>query len=322
MKAAVYYANGGPEVFRYEDIDPPKCPKDGVLISVQAISVEDVDLGNRKAGALQRIPHIVGHQCSGEIIEVGPNVVDRHVGQRVVAVMNWGGYAEIAAALSRDTWPVPENVTMEIAAAVPIAWGTAHDAILEFGELQAGQTVLIHMGSNAFGLASAQIAKRIGAIVVATASAETLRLLMDAHKIDFGIDSDRTDFEVAIRAITGGSGANLVVGKVSGEALLKSIKSLSYRGRLMLLGVSGREDERPDPVLLWDGNKSLQGIFFPASLDAENDRVSAAIAEILTNIADGDFEVVIDRTFALSCAGDAHKYIEDRRAFGSVLLKP
>ncbi len=138
MKAAVYYENGPPSVFRYEDVPDPACHPNGILIDVKAISIEGGDVLNRAGGPMVTRPHIVGYQCAGIVREVGPNVTERQVGQRVVAVGAYGSHAEIVSGRVNATWVVPEGLDLEKAACVPIPFGTADDALFEFGHLKAG----------------------------------------------------------------------------------------------------------------------------------------------------------------------------------------
>jgi NADPH2:quinone reductase len=165
MKAAVYYQNGGPEVFHYKDVVDPGCGPDEVLIRVEAISVEGGDLVNRELRPLARVPHVAGYQCAGAIIEVGRDVLNRRVGDRVVAVLSWGPHAQYATAPAADTRIIPENLALDTAAAIPVAWGTAYECLFTAGRLKQAETVLIHAGAGALGLASIQLAKRAGARV-------------------------------------------------------------------------------------------------------------------------------------------------------------
>src|SRR5438874_7640261 len=127
MKAAVYYETGKPDVLRYEDVpDPPLHPK-GVLIDVKAVSIEGGDVLNRAGGEMPAKPHIVGYQCSGVIREVGADVKDRQVGQRVTAFMPHGSHASMASVMSNQTWVLPDGIDIKEAATVPVPWGTADD---------------------------------------------------------------------------------------------------------------------------------------------------------------------------------------------------
>ncbi len=138
MKAAVYYEAGAPDVLRYEDVPDPAYYPGGVLIDVEAISIEGGDTLNRAGGQMTSTPHIVGYQCAGTIREVGEGVEDRTVGQKVVATMMSGSHAEMVAVPSLITWPIPDGADVIAAACVPVAFGTADDCLFEFGHLQAG----------------------------------------------------------------------------------------------------------------------------------------------------------------------------------------
>jgi len=322
MKAAVYYQNGGPEVFRYEDIADPVCGPDDVVIRVEAISIEGGDLVNREIRPLARIPHIVGYQCAGTINEVGRNVSDRHVGDPVVAVLAWGSHAQYAVAPAVDTWTVPEGLDMGMAAAIPVAWGTAYECLFTAGNLQADQTVLIHAGAGALGLAAIQLAKRAGARVLATASDDSRLEQLKPFGMDFGINYKDDDFVEKVMIDTDGRGVDVVLDSIAGKNLTRSIQSLAYAGRAITVGVSGRDSEKLDPLTLWRGNNSLHGVYFPSALDREHARVHGQVQEIIESAARGELQVVIDRGFALEQAEQAHQYVLSRRAFGRVLLWP
>ena len=172
MKAAVYDETGGPEVLRYEDFPDPVCGPGDVLVRVEAISIEGGDTLNRAGGEMATTPHVVGYQCAGTIVEVGADVTDRTVGERVVTTFLWGSHAELRAVPAAVAWPVPDGADIVAIACVPIAFGTADDCLFEFGHLQAGETVLVHAAAGGVGIAAIQLAKRAGATVIATASSD------------------------------------------------------------------------------------------------------------------------------------------------------
>src|SRR5215510_10818601 len=202
MKAAVYYQTGGPEVFRYEDVPDPVCAPNGVVIDIRAIGIEGGDVGNRARGMMAAKPHIVGYNCAGVVREAGAQVRDRKVGDRVTALMFNGSHAERAAVAAAQTWLVPDALSFEHAACVPVAWGTAHDCVFEFGRLQKGETLLVQAGGSGVGLACIQLAKRAGAHVLATAgSKEKIERLL-ALGVDHGINYRDTDLVAAIRELT------------------------------------------------------------------------------------------------------------------------
>lgn len=322
MKASVYYQNGGPEVFRYEDVAEPVCGDDEILIRVESVSIEGGDLVNREIRPLARVPHIVGYQCAGTIAEAGRNVRDRRVGDRVVAVLNWGSHAQYAVAPAADTWRIPDALDLDTASAIPVAWCTAYECLFTAGKLKEAETVLIHAGAGALGLAAIQLAKRAGARVLATASDESRLERLKPFGIDFGINYKTEDFVEKVMAITNRRGVDVALDSIAGKNLSRSIQSLAYGGRAITVGVAGRDGEGLDPVSLWRNNSSLHGVYFPSALDREHERVHAQVQETLESVALGELTVVIDRVFALEEAEQAHRYVLDRRAFGRVLMHP
>ena len=319
MKAAVYYETGPPDVLRYEDVPDPVCGPGDVLVDVEAISIEGGDTLNRGGGEMSDRPHIVGYQCAGTVAEVGADVTDRSVGQRVVCSFLDGSHAERRAVPAVVTWVVPEGLAIVEAACVPIAFGTADDCLFEFGQLRAGQTVLVQAGASGVGLAAIQLAKRAGATVLATASSdEKLQRLRD-FGLDQGINYQQVDFAEVARELTGGQGVDLVVDSV-GSTLDGSIRALAYRGRCTLVGQAGRDPQPFDAAMLMMGNQTLTGVFFGAEIIT--DRVREMVARHLDDAARGELKVVVDRTFPLSEAADAHAFLESRQAFGRVVLVP
>ncbi len=320
MKAAVYYENGPPNVFRYEDVPDPTCGPKSVLIRVAAVSVEGGDTLHRAGAPLASRPHVVGYQAAGEILEVGSEVTHLRVGQHVVTVDAQGSHAELRAVNARAAWPLPDGAEIREAAAVPIPFGTADDCLFEFGRLRAGETVLVQAGASGVGLAAIQLAKRAGATVFATASSDAKLTRLAQYGMDEGINYRERDLVAELKRLTKGRGVDLVVDPVGGSTLQQSILSLAYRGRVSMVGRAGRESVKHDVSSLMQGNQSLTGVFLGAEIGT--DRVHDGIARHLQDVADGKLRVVLDRTFPLAEAAAAHAYIESRQAFGRVLLIP
>ena len=323
MKAAVYYHTGPPDVLRYEDVPDPACAPDGVVIEVEAISIEGGDVGNRARGLMAKTPHVVGYQCAGTVREVGPQATDCRVGDRVVAMMLHGSHAERVAVPSAFTWPVPASLAIDAAACIPIPFGTADDCLFEFGRLRAGETVLIQAGAGGVGLAAIQLAKRAGATVIATAgSAAKLARLQGEFELDHGIDYRERSFVEAVREITGGRGCDLVVDSVGGAVLQGSLECLGYRGRAITVGDASREGKHIDVSGLSAGNRSLTGVFLGAESFFQRARVHPMIGRHVEDVAKGALRVAIDRRFPLAEAAAAHAYVESRAPFGRVVLIP
>jgi NADPH2:quinone reductase len=322
VKAAVYHATGGPDVFRYEDVPDPSPGETEILVRVEAISIEGGDTLNRQGGAMNAVPHIVGYQCAGTVVDVGRRVDGFDVGDRVVTVGIDGSHAELRAVPEPFAWKIPDQLATDEAACVPVPWGTADDCLFEFGHLVAGETALIHAGAGGVGLAAIQLAKGAGARVLATASSDDKLERLRDYGLDDGINYVRSDFVAESRRLTEGRGVDVIVDSVGGATLQGSIRALAYRGRCVTVGDAGRSPaEHLDISTMRGNNQTLSGYFLGAEL-LLFPRAHAMIAGHLEAIARGAFRVVIDRAFPLAEAGAAHAYIESRRSFGRVLLIP
>jgi NADPH2:quinone reductase len=320
MKAAVYYENGGPEVLKYEDVADPTCHPKGVVIRVEAVSIEGGDTLNRWRGALAGRPHIVGYQAAGEIIEVGAEVANLRIGQKVATTAAYGSHAELRAVPARNAWVVPDGFDIGQASVMPVTFGTADDCLFAFGRLKAGETVLIQAGASGVGVAAIQLAKRAGATVLATASSDARLERLKPLGLDHGVNYRNDDVVKAVMRLTDNKGVDLVVDSVGGPTLQSSILSLAYRGRVSMVGAAGREPMQVDVSSLMGGNRSLTGVFLGAEI--ATDRLHDNIQRLIDEAARGELTVVIDRTFPLSKAAEAHAYIESRQAVGRVLLIP
>jgi NADPH2:quinone reductase len=320
MKAAVYYENGDPSVLRYEDVPDPVCHPKGIVIRVEAVSVEGGDTLNRWRTPPPATPHIVGYQAAGEIIEVGAEVSGLKVGQKVATSNAAGSHAELRAVPAKAAWPIPDGFDVKLASVIPVTFGTADDCLFEFGHLRAGETVLVQAGASGVGVAAIQLAKRAGATVFATASSDERLARLVGLGMDHGVNYTTQNVVRELMRLTDKKGVDLVVDSVGGPTLQGSIRSLAYRGRVSMVGSAGREPMTVDVSSLMGGNRALRGVFLGAEM--ATDRVRANIQRLIDEAARGELKVVIDRTFPLSEAAAAHAYIESRQAVGRVLLIP
>jgi NADPH2:quinone reductase len=293
-----------------------------VAIRVQAISIEGGDVLNRAGGAMAATPHIVGYQAAGIVSELGDGVEGIRRGDRVVAFMWSGSHASLAVAAARHVYRVPDRLDIVKAAVVPVAYGTAHDCMFEYGRLKSGETVLIQAGASGVGLAAIQLARRAGARVVATAWGDDRAGRLTAYGADLAVNYQTTDVAAAVKAATDGRGADLIVDPVAGPVLAQSLKSIAYRGRITLVGMASRDRSTPELWPLMRQCASLVGVFLGGDLDRQPERTRTMIERLLDDCASGTLTPVIDRTFPLSEAAAAHAYVESRRAVGRVVLVP
>jgi NADPH2:quinone reductase len=320
MKAAVYYENGPPSVLKYEEVDDPVLLPQGIIIRVEAVSIEGGDTLNRGGGALVTRPHIVGYQAAGTIIDVGNEVTHLRRGQRVVTVNAFGSHAELRSVFARTAWVIPDDLDIKQASAIPVPFGTADECLFEHGRLKAGETVLVQAGASAVGLAAIQLAKRAGATVIATASSPEKLAKIAPLGVDHGIDYVKNDVVAEVMRLTDNKGVDVVVDPVGGPTLQASINALAYRGRVSTVGQAGRDPQKLDVSSLMGGNRSLNGVFLGAEI--MSDRVHDMIQRHIDDVAAGRLTVVIDSTYPLSEAAAAHAHIESRKAVGRVLLIP
>ncbi len=313
MKAAVYYETGGPEVFRYEDVPDPQCSPQGIVIRVEAVSIEGGDVLNRAGGELAARPHVVGYQAAGTIIDVGAEVSARVVGQRVATVFPFGSHAELRHVGWQQSFVLPDGLSSDEGSTIPIPFGTADDCLFEYGHLREGESVLVQGAAGGVGLAAIQLAKRAGATTASSGS--KLDRLKD-YGVDHGINYAEQDFVDEIRRLTEGRGVDVIV---DGDVTQRGFDVCAYRGRVMMNGTSAR-DFRKYNLDNMRMNKSITGV----SLTPEfaTPRVIGMVERHIRDVASGELKVPVDRKFPLSEAAAAHAHIESRQAFGRVLLIP
>jgi NADPH:quinone reductase len=322
MKAAVIYENGPPDVLKYEDVPDPECPDGCVLIDVEAISIEGGDLLARAESPPPSVPHVVGYLAAGTVAEVGVGVDDRAVGDRVVTLFGAGSHASRRVVPALVTWPIPEGLDAARAAGVPVALGTAQECLFTAGNLQAGQTALVHAGGGGVGMAAIQLAHQAGATVISTASSDEKLERLKEFGLDHGINYATENFVERTQELTDGHGADVILDSVGGQNLVDSVGALAYRGTLVSVGVASRAGSSIEAKALWDRQNTLRGVFLGGAMLTELPRIHAMIADLFGRVASGELRVEIARTFPLSEAAAAHEFIESRQAFGRVVMTP
>ena len=335
MRSVWITRSGPPEVLEVRDGPDPE-PKDGeVLIRVRGSGVNFADVMARLGlypDAPPR-PCVVGYEVAGTVERLGNGVNGRFsVGQRVVALTRFGGYAEAVAVPERQVFPLPETMSFEAGAAVPVNYLTAVLMLRHFGTVHAGERVLVHAAAGGVGVAAIQLCKLAGAEVIGTASAskhETLRAMGVRHAIDYRTQ----DFEEEVKRITEGRGVDLALDATGN--FRKSYRCLAPLGRLVCFGISGASTGvSPNrlaalrrlatlpwfhPIALMNANKAVIGV----NLGHLWDRIDMLRREMLGLLADcaaGHLEPKVGKTFPLTEAAVAHRYIQERQNIGKVIL--
>ena len=327
MKAIVLRRPGQDDAFSYEDLPDPQCGQGEVRISVKAAAVNRGEV-QRRAGTAgtgwsptsSQPPEqtIVGWDVAGEIDQVGDGVDEGRIGERVVALLvERGGYAEMAVVSSEFAVPIPESMTFEEAASLPVAYLTSWYGLQHTG-LHAGEVVLVQAGTSGIGVAGIQIAKDLSATVITTAGTDEKVEFCKRLGADYAINYTSQDFVERVMEITDGRGVDVVLECVGGETLRRSIESLTPGGRLVSVGNASQSQQ---PAIGLDVLFRIRPRLETVSLLTEPG-LPEALANMVRLVEDGRIKAVIDRTFPLSDAMEAHRHIEQRRHMGKVVLIP
>lgn len=316
MKAAVYKTNGDPEVLRYQEIADPVVGPGDVLIAVEAISVEGGDVHHRRLVPASE-PHVVGYAAAGVVQAVGAEVTLFTVGQRVTA-FNWNGsHAELRSVPEHFVYAVPDGLSTELAATIPVAFGTAHDALFEFGELQSGQTVLVRGAAGGVGIAAMQLAKTAGAVVIATVSSDEQGQQLRAMGADHMVCYTTEDTPAALLTLTDGEGVDLMVDMAGGADVPALLGAVRRRGRVSAVGMSAGQPSLTYMDLI-GRLLTISGVSFGSEMHLP--RARRIVEDCLRRAAAGELTMPIDRTYRLDEAAAAHRHAEFDRPFGRVLM--
>ena len=324
MKAIEVTEYGDSDRLAVIDTDRPEPGPGEVRIAIEAAGINFADIMQRRGlypGGPEP-PYAPGMEAAGRIDAVGDGVEDVSEGDRVVAMVETGGYAEYAVANAERLFPVPEAMSFEEAAGFPIQFLTAHSCLFAWGGLEEGESVLIQAAAGGVGTAAVQLASNAGAEVFGTASSQEKLELAAELGCDHPIDYTETDFREVIEEETDGEGVDLVLESVGDDVFERSLDAMAHFGRMVTYGVaSGVPAEVSNRRLLFE-NKTVKGFHLGQAATHDPSSVMQAVPDLTEGLASGDLEVVVGESFALADAADAHQYIEDRRSSGKVVLKP
>jgi NADPH:quinone reductase-like Zn-dependent oxidoreductase len=337
MRAIVNTKAGGPEVLQVQELPSPEVKDGQIKIEVKAAGLNFADILARMGmyQAAPPPPMTVGYEVSGLVSAVGAGVTEFSVGQRVLALCRFGGQSSEVVVPAIQAMPIPEAMSFESAAAIPVNYLTAWHCLVYLGNLQRGQTVLIHAAAGGVGQAGLQICKLFGAKTIGTASASKHEALKNAG-LDEAIDYNTQDFEVEVKRLTDGKGVHHILDAVGGKSFAKSYRVLRSTGRLYCFGVSDMAGESKStlrmiasvarmpffhPVKLMMQNKGVFGIDL-GSLWDEAEMLRGQLEEMTKHFVSGALKPVVDKVFPFAEAGAAHQYIQARKNFGKVILVP
>jgi NADPH2:quinone reductase len=314
---------GDDGVLRQVEREKPEPGPGEVLLDVEAVGVNFADVMQRRGhyhGGPQP-PYVPGMEAAGTVEATGEGV-GREAGERVVAMLDGGGYAEYATAPAQALFDVPESIPFAEAAGFPVQFLTAYLCLHDWGDLDEDESVLIHAAAGGVGTAAVQLASHHGAEVFGTASTSEKLDLAARLGCDHPINYTETDFAEETAGLTDGEGLDLVLDGVGGETFRESVDALAPFGRIVAYGAASGEPGTVDTATLLFGNKSVEGFHLGRAMARDPERVYAAVPELSRMLAGGDLEVVVGQTFALADAADAHRALENRETTGKVVLEP
>jgi NADPH2:quinone reductase len=322
MKAIRVKQYGGLEGLRYEDIPEPKPGEGEVRVRIEAAGVNFVDIYHRMGRYPSKLPITLGMEGAGVVDSVGQGVHSVKPGDRVAYAMQQGSYAEYAIVPAWKLVRVPDEVTTQQAAAVMLQGMTAHYLSLSTYPLSEEDTALVHAAAGGVGHILVQLAKRCGARVIGTVSTQEKAALGKKAGADEIILYTQMDFEAETKRLTEGQGVDVVYDSVGKTTFQKSLNCLRPRGYLVLYGQSSGPVEPLDPQVL--NSKGSLFLTRPSlgHYASDQEELTQRANDLFTWMIAGELDVRIDRTFPLSEAAEAHRYMEDRKTKGKILLLP
>lgn len=326
MKAVYIKEFGGPENLEIREVpDPPKPGESQILVQVAAAGLNRADLLQCRGlypPPLGYSPNIPGLEFAGEVIEKGTGVTNFKIGDRVFGISAGEGQAERIVIEASHVAPVPDNLSLIDAAAIPEAFVTAYDAVFTQGALADGETLLIHAVGSGVGLAALQLAKARGCMVYGTSRTSAK---LDRCR-EFGLDAglamaDNGAFSERILELTDGRGVDVVLDLVGGSYFEENLKSLAVKGRLMLVGLTSGSVSQFDLGIALRKRLRITGtVLRGRSTEEKADAIREFAKNVVPLLASRAVRSIIDRVFDMANVREAYEYLASNKSFGKVVL--
>jgi NADPH2:quinone reductase len=323
MKAIRVHEYGDESVLRYEDVPDPQPAPRRVVIKIAAASINRGDLGRRQGtygGGLMALPFTPDWEVAGTVEALGEGIEGISIGDRVIAQVGDGGYAQKALVHEAGVYKMPQDMSFEEGCTIPVVFLSAWFALRRLCRLQANETALIQAGGSGVGVAAIQIAKLTGARVITTAGSDEKCARCLELGADHAVNYRDKHFTQEVNRITEAAGADVVLESVGGEVFDKSLAAMGRYGRLCVVGNSSGQPNSVDPRALMFKNLSVSGFYLGAEIAAG--AAGPAMEDLLRLFQQGNLRTVVDRTFPLADAAAAHRYVGERHNFGKVVLVP
>jgi NADPH2:quinone reductase len=322
MRAVLCKAYGPPKSLVIEDVPPLDAGPGEVVVSVKAASVNfpDVLIIQNKYQVKPPLPFSPGSEVAGIVKAVGGGVTHVKPGDRVMAIIGYGAFAEEVKVEGRRVLPLPAGMDFESAAAFGLTYATSEHALVDRGALAAGETLLVLGAAGGVGIAAIEIGKALGARVIACASTDDKLAVCRAHGADETINYADEDLRERIKALTNGNGPDVIYDPVGGPYTEPALRSIAWRGRLLVVGfAAGDIPKIPLNLTLLKGC-SIVGVYWGEFTRREPQRFAESMQRLGRWYADGKLKPHISATFPLERAADALTKMANREVVGKVVL--
>jgi len=324
MHAITIEEPGGPEALVWAEVPDPTPGPGEVLVEVTAAAVNRADVTQRQGhyppppGA----PPYPGLECSGVITAIGDGVTGHHVGERVCALLAGGGYAEQVAVPAGQLLPIPQQMSVQEAAALPEVACTVWSNVVDVARLRKGETLLVHGGGGGIGTFAIQLGKALGARVLVTAR-EPKHAQLRALGADLAIDYSSADFVAETQEFTDGKGVDVILDIIGAKYLNRNVAALAPGGRIAVIGLQGGRHGELDLAALMMKRASVSGTTLRARPIPDKARIVRGVREQVWPLIDaGAIRPIIDRTIPMAAATEAHRLMESSDHLGKILLLP
>lgn len=323
MRAVTIPEPGGPDVLTWAEVPDPEPAAGEVVVDVVASAVNRADVMQRQ-GHYPPPPGAApypGLECAGRISAVGEGVQGWSVGDEVCALLAGGGYAEQVAVPAGQLLPVPAGIPLEQAAALPEVACTVWSNVFMVAGLRPDETFLVHGGASGIGTMAIQLAEAVGARVLCTAGSPAKLAFCRELGADVAINYKESDFLEEARSATDGKGVDVILDNMGAKYLGRNVEALAVNGRLVVIGLQGGRKAELDLGMLLAKRAAVLATSLRARPLAEKAAIVAAVREhVWPLLASGDVRPVVDRSYAMSEAAEAHRYIDSGEHIGKVLL--
>ncbi len=335
MKKVIYPKVGGVDSIEILDVEEPQASEGEVVVRIHRAGINFADLMMRQGlyGSNPDFPFTPGYEASGVIISLGMGVKGLELGDRVLAMTGFGGYSEKVSIPSSRVFKLPDSVTFDQAAAIPVTYGTAYHMLFHLGRISPGDSVLIHHAAGGVGTAVAQLCKVAGAsVVIGTASAPK-KEFVESIGVKF-VDRETEDFVKICKDMTGGKGVHHAIDPVGGKNLMRSYKATRRGGKVYFFGASSavKGDKRSiisafrmwlntpkfNPIKMMSSNKAIFGVHM--GLLDDNTIFEGHLSALSKMLEDNEIDPIIDSIWRFERVSEAQMHMHDRKNRGKILL--